>query len=566
MDTPENDASHLSDAERLDLIRKARSRWEAEQLVGTKTRKNEFANGSGYRIEALYDPSDAAGRDVATEVGLPGEFPFRRGVHATLYRSRHWTMRLFSGFATAQETNERYHKLLAEGQGGLSVAFDMPTLMGFDSDHARSLGEVGKCGVAIDTLADMEVLFRGIPLEKVSTSMTINGPSPVLLAMYLVVARKQGVAWEKVRGTLQNDILKEYHAQKEYLFPPKPSMKLVVDTVEFCTEQVPQWNTISISGYHIREAGATALQELAFTLYDGISYVRACIERGMKVDDFAPRLSFFFDCHNNFFEEIAKFRAARVIWARVMRDWFGAQDPKSWKCRFHTQTAGVSLTAQQPENNIVRTAYQAMAAVLGGTQSLHTNAMDETWALPTEKSAEIALRTQQVLAYETGVADVVDPLAGSYFIEDQTDWMIRECFTTFEKIEAEGGIYKGIESGFFQRELARSAYDYAQKLESGEEVIVGVNRFVDPNETLSIPILKIGLDAEERQRQSLARVKAQRNADAVERTLEALKQAAAEGANVMPALVAASEAYASVGEMVDVLKTVYGEYREPAII
>lgn len=550
----------------LDSLAKTRAQWEAEQLARARTRKSEFRNLSGYPHRALYDPCDAYQRDFAAEVGWPGEYPYRRGVHATMYRSQHWTMRLFSGFATATETNERYHKLLAGGQGGLSVAFDMPTLMGYDSDHPRSLGEVGKCGVAVDTLADMETLFQGIPLQNVSTSMTINGPAAVLLAMYLVVAEKQGVPWSQVRGTLQNDILKEYHAQKEFLFPPEPAMKLVVDTVEFCTKEVPQWNSISISGYHIREAGATALQELAFTLYDGISYVRACIERGMEVDSFAPRLSFFFDSHNNFFEEICKFRAARVIWAKVMKEWFGARDPRSWKLRFHTQTAGVSLTAQQPENNIVRTAYQAMAAVLGGTQSLHTNAMDETWALPTEKSAEIALRTQQILAHETGVADVVDPLAGSYFIEDLTDWMIRECFGYFEKIEAEGGIYKGIESGYFQRELARSAYEYAQKMESGEELVVGVNAFVNPDEKLEIPILKIGRDAEERQCRSLAQVRERRDTTAVERALARLREAAEANRNVMPELLEACRVYATLGEMVEVMKGVYGEYREPSFL
>ena len=555
-----------SHQDQLEEIRKARATWEAAVASGAKVRKSEFKNLSGYVHRPLYGPTDASKRKFNAEVGLPGQYPFRRGVHATLYRSRLWTMRLFAGFATAVETNARYHKLLADGQGGLSVAFDMPTLMGYDSDHPRSLGEVGKCGVAIDTLHDMEVLFEGIPLDKVSTSMTINGPSAPLLAMYLVVAEKQGVNWSQVRGTLQNDILKEYIAQKEFLFPPKPSMKLVVDTVEFCTQRVPQWNTISISGYHIREAGATALQELAFTLYDGISYVRACIERGMDVDSFAPRLSFFFDCHNNFFEEIAKFRAARVIWAKVMKEWFDAKDPKSWKLRFHTQTAGVSLTAQQPENNIVRTAYQAMAGVLGGTQSLHTNAMDETWALPTEKSAEIALRTQQVLAYETGVADVVDPLAGSYFVEDQTDWMINECFALFEKIENEGGIYKGIENGFFQRELARSAYEYALALEEGDEVIVGVNKFQNPDEKLDIPILKIGKEAETRQCKSLAEVKSKRDDALVKSCLERLKAAAQSEKNVMPELLDAARAYVTVGEMVEVLKGVYGEYREPAFI
>lgn len=552
--------------DRLEAIRKARAEWQAQQVDGARLRKKEFLNLSGYKSRDLYGPTDAEKRDFQTDVGLPGVYPFRRGVHATMYRSRLWTMRLFAGFATPVETNERFRKLLAEGQGGLSVAFDMPTLMGYDSDHARSLGEVGKCGVAVDTLADMELLFDGIPLDKVSTSMTINGPAAILLAMYLVVAEKQGVEWSKVRGTLQNDILKEYIAQKEFLYPPEPSMKLVVDTVEFCAKQVPQWNTISISGYHIREAGATALQELAFTLYDGISYVRACVERGMDVDSFAPRLSFFFDCHNNFFEEIAKFRAARVIWAKVMKEWFNAKDPKSWKLRFHTQTAGVSLTAQQPENNIVRTAYQAMAGVLGGTQSLHTNAMDETWALPTEKSAEIALRTQQVLAFETGVTDVVDPLAGSYYVEDLTDWMETKCFEYFEKIEKEGGIYKGIETGFFQRELARSAYDYAQQLETEDEIIVGVNRFQNHDEKLDIPILKIGQDAEKKQVESLAKVKSGRDQAQVESCLERLKQAAEAERNVMPELIDCSRAYATVGEMVEVLRVVYGEYREPAFI
>lgn len=552
--------------DRISSIRQARAEWEKRQTGGAKLRKKEFLNGSGYKTRDLYDPTDSADRDYNKEVSLPGDYPFRRGVHATMHRSRLWTMRLFAGFATPVETNQRFRKLLADGQGGLSVAFDMPTLMGFDSDHPRSLGEVGKCGVAVDTLADMELLFDSIPLDKVSTSMTINGPAAILLAMYLVVAEKQGVEWSKVRGTLQNDILKEYIAQKEYLYPPEPSMKLVVDTVEFCAQQVPQWNTISISGYHIREAGANALQELAFTLYDGISYVRACVERGMDVDSFAPRLSFFFDCHNNFFEEIAKFRAARVIWAKVMKEWFKAKNPKSWMLRFHTQTAGVSLTAQQPENNIVRTAYQAMAGVLGGTQSLHTNAMDETWALPTEKSAEIALRTQQILAFETGVADVVDPLAGSYYVEDLTDWMETKCFEYFEKIEKEGGIYKGIESGFFQRELGRSAYDYAQKLETQDEIIVGVNKFQNPDEVLEIPILKIGQDAEEKQTKSLAAVKAKRDQAQVDSCLERLKQAAEAERNVMPELIDAARAYATVGEMVQVLRVVYGEYREPAFI
>lgn len=549
--------------QRLEKIREARNRWLSSSGNGKGQRKEKFSNLSGYQVEQLYTRAE---NEQLDETEFPGQYPFRRGVHSTMYRSRLWTMRLFAGFGTPKDTNERFHKLLQDGQGGLSVAFDMPTLMGYDSDHARSLGEVGKCGAAVDTLADMEILFEGIPLDKVSTSMTINGPAAILLAMYLAVAEKQGVPFDQVRGTLQNDILKEYIAQKEWLFPPEPSMKVVVDTVEYCTQHVPQWNTISISGYHIREAGATALQELAFTLYDGICYVEACIERGMKVDDFAPRLSFFFDCHNNFFEEIAKFRAARVIWARVMKERFKAQDPKSWKLRFHTQTAGVSLTAQQPENNITRTAYQALAAVLGGTQSLHTNAMDETWALPTEKTAQIALRTQQILAFETGVADTVDPLAGSYYVENLTDWMVEECFKLFERIDGEGGIYKGIEKGFFQRELARSAYEYAQALETKEEIIVGVNEFADKDESLEIPILKIGRDSEKRQVDSLTKVKAERHEQAVQASLAAVKKAAQDGENLMPSLIEAVKTYATLGELVEQLKGVYGEYREPAVL
>ncbi len=551
--------------DKIDTIRQARQSWEQEHVPSFRLRSDKFQTLSGYSIGHLYDRNDLESAPYYTDEQLPGEYPYRRGVHASMYRTRPWTMRLFSGFATPQESNRRYKMLLENGQNGLSVAFDMPTLMGLDSDHPKALGEVGKCGVAVDTLKDMEILFDGIRLDQVSTSMTINGPAAIILAMYLAVAEKQGADFKNLRGTLQNDILKEYIAQKEWLFPPKPSMKVVVDTIEYCTQHVPAWNTISISGYHIREAGANALQELAFTLYDGISYVEAAIERGLDVDSFAPRLSFFFDCHNTFFEEIAKFRAARVIWAKVMKERFGAKNPRSWMLRFHTQTAGVSLTAQQPENNIVRTAYQAMAAVLGGTQSLHTNSMDETLALPTEKSARIALRTQQVLALETGVADVVDPLAGSFFVESLTDWMIESCFDYFEKIDREGGIYAGIESGFFQRELARSAYEYQQKLEEHEEFIVGVNCFTEGNDE-KVDILKISGAAEAEQVQALAQVKAERDEAKVEASLLRLKQAAEQGDNLMPALIEASKAYASVGEMSELLKSVYGEYREPAIL
>jgi methylmalonyl-CoA mutase N-terminal domain/subunit len=557
--------SDLDHSERLKALREARHSWE-QRNQDSKTRKAEFKTWSGYTIKPLYTPDEVASIDPVEGVGLPGEYPYTRGVHETMYRSKPWTVRIFSGFATPRDTNQRYHMLLKNGQNGLSVAFDMPTLMGYDSDHPRSLGEVGKCGVAIDTLADMEILFEGIPLDKVSTSMTINGPAAILLAMYLAVADKQGVPYSQVRGTLQNDILKEYIAQKEWLFPPKPSVELVVDTIEFCTHHVPQWNSVSISGYHIREAGATALQELAFTLADGMAYVEASIARGLQVDEFAPRLSFFFDCHNNFFEEIAKFRAARQIWARVMREKYGAKDPRSWKLRFHTQTAGVSLTAQQPENNIVRTAYQAMAAVLGGTQSLHTNAMDETLALPSEKAALIALRTQQILMGETGVSDVVDPLAGSYFVEHFTQWMVDQCFELFARIDKEGGVLAGIDSGFFQKELARSAFDYQQAVERRDEIIVGVNEHVMANEKIDIPILKIGREAEAAQVAALKEVRGRRDNDAVQAQLQRLEEAARQGKNLMPFLIDAVKVYASVGEISQLLKGVFGEYREPVFI
>ena len=557
--------SDLDHSERLKALREARHSWE-QRNQDSKTRKAEFKTWSGYTIKPLYTPDEVASIDPVEGVGLPGEYPYTRGVHETMYRSKPWTVRIFSGFATPRDTNQRYHMLLKNGQNGLSVAFDMPTLMGYDSDHPRSLGEVGKCGVAIDTLADMEILFEGIPLDKVSTSMTINGPAAILLAMYLAVADKQGVPYSKVRGTLQNDILKEYIAQKEWLFPPKPSVELVVDTIEFCTHHVPQWNSVSISGYHIREAGATALQELAFTLADGMAYVEASIARGLQVDEFAPRLSFFFDCHNNFFEEIAKFRAARQIWARVMREKYGAKDPRSWKLRFHTQTAGVSLTAQQPENNIVRTAYQAMAAVLGGTQSLHTNAMDETLALPSEKAALIALRTQQILMGETSVSDVVDPLAGSYFVEHFTQWMVDQCFELFARIDKEGGVLAGIDSGFFQKELARSAFDYQQAVERRDEIIVGVNEHVMANEKIDIPILKIGREAEAAQVAALKEVRGRRDNDAVQAQLQRLEEAARQGKNLMPFLIDAVKVYASVGEISQLLKGVFGEYREPVFI
>ena len=510
----------------------------------------------------LADPTDIAGKDLLADIGYPGEFPFTRGIHRSGYRSRLWTMRQFAGFGTAKDTNERYKFLLAHGQGGLSVAFDLPTLMGYDSDHESSEGEVGMCGVAISSIEDMDLLFRDTPLDRVSTSMTINGPAAILLALYLAVAEERGIPPAKLRGTLQNDILKEFIAQKEFIFPPRPSMKLVVDTIEHGVRCMPQWNSVSISGYHIREAGSTAAQELAFTVSDGFAYVDAAVERGLPVDTFAPRLSFFWNAHLDFFEEIAKYRAARRIWARHMRDRYRAKDPKSWLMRFHTQTAGVSLTAQQPENNIVRTAVEALAAVLGGTQSLHTNSMDETLALPTERAVKIALRTQQVLAYEHGVADVTDPLGGSWFLEKLTDDMEREAEDYFKRIDGQGGVLACIEKGFQQREIARSAYEYQRALERGDRVVVGVNRFVEEAEALEIPLLKIGKAAEREQRRRLKKLRAARSAAGARKALDRVARAAEADENLMPLLVAAVRARATLGEIVDVLKKVYGVYEE----
>jgi methylmalonyl-CoA mutase N-terminal domain/subunit len=513
-------------------------------------------------VSPLTDPTDLEGKDFLADIGFPGEFPYTRGVHRSGYRTRLWTMRQFAGFGTSKDTNERYKFLLAHGQTGLSVAFDLPTLMGYDSDHAHSEGEVGMCGVAISSIEDMDALFRDIPLDRVSTSMTINGPAAIVLAMYVGVAEERGIAPEKLRGTLQNDILKEFIAQKEFIFPPKPSMKLVVDTIEYGAQRTPQWNTVSISGYHIREAGSTAAQELAFTLADGFAYVEAAIERGLDVDGFAPRLSFFWNAHLDFFEEIAKYRAARRIWARHMRDRFKAKNPKSWLLRFHTQTAGVSLTAQQPENNIVRTAIEALAGILGGTQSLHTNSMDETLALPSERAVKIALRTQQVLAHEHGVAEVIDPLGGSYHVERLTDDLEREAEEYFRRMEEQGGVLACVEKGFQQREIARSAYDYQRALERGERVVVGVNRFVEEGEALQIPLLKIGQDAEKEQRRRLKRLRETRDGTATKAALEKVRKAARADQNLMPHLVAAVRARATLGEIVEVLKGVYGVYEE----
>ena len=539
-------------------------RWKARAQEHARDRDGEFKTISGRPVQPLYTPADIQTVDYQRDLGFPGEFPFTRGVHYNMYRGRLWTMRQFSGYGTPKETNQRYHYLLEHGQTGLSVAFDFPTLMGYDSDSPRSFGEVGKCGVAVDSLRDMELLFDGIPLDRISTSMTINGPAAVLFAFYVAAAEKQGVNPRDLRGTLQNDILKEYVAQHAWCFPPEPALRLIVDLLEYCSEQVPQWNPISISGYHIREAGSTAGQELAFTLADGFEYVRRGIARGMDVDTFAPRLSFFWDCHQDFFEEIAKMRAARRIWAREMRDTFGAKDPRSWLVRFHTQTAGCSLTAQQPENNIVRTAFEALAAVLGGTQSLHTNAMDETLGLPTEKAAKTALRTQQIVAHELGVTNTVDPLGGSYYVEALTNDLEREALETFKKIESQGGVVPCIESGWFQSEIARASRKFQDEVDSGKRVIVGVNQFVEEGETLEIPVLYIDESASKTQESALKRLRSERNAADAEAALADLKRAAGTTENLVPHLIRCAHAYCTEGEIIGTLRGVFGEYHEPA--
>jgi methylmalonyl-CoA mutase N-terminal domain/subunit len=520
-----------------------------------------FMTISGVPVESYYGPEALAGFNPERELGKPGEFPYARGIHPEMYRSRLWTMRQFSGFATPEETNERYRYLLSQGQTGLSVAFDLPTLMGYNADDAVSAGEVGKCGVSICSLEDMETLFRGIPLERVTVSMTINSPAAVIWAMYLVAAEKQGADWRVLSGTLQNDILKEYIAQKEYIFPPRPSMRLVTDTIEFATRDVPRFNPISISGYHIREAGSTAVQELAFTLRDGIEYADWAIERGLAFDDFAPRLSFFFNSHSDFFEEIAKFRAARKIWAQVARDRYGAREERSMKLRFHAQTAGCSLTWQQPYNNLMRTAWQAMAAVLGGAQSLHTNSLDEAYALPNEEAVTLALRTQQILAYETGVVNTPDPLGGSYFIEKLTLETEKAANDYIRQIDAMGGMLPAIEAGFPQREIAAASYRYQREVEAGERVIVGANRF-QAEEAQPIDLLKIDAEAGERQRAKLDQLRARRDRDALARALEALKQAARGKENTMPYILDAVRVYATVGEICGALKEVFGTYTE----
>jgi methylmalonyl-CoA mutase, N-terminal domain len=527
-----------------------------------------FMTTSSDPVDRLYTPADFSEQDYLGKLGFPGDWPYTRGVHATGYRGKLWTMRMFAGFGSAEETNERFKYLLAHGNAGLSVAFDMPTLYGYDTDDPQAEGEFGTCGVAVSSLADMEILFDGIPLDEITTSMTINSPAAMIWAMYLVAAEKRGFPLDRLSGTLQNDILKEYIAQKEYIFPPRPSTKLVVDTFEYGSQFVPRWNTISISGYHIREAGATALQELAFTLADGIQYVQAAVNAGLDVDTFAPRLSFFFDIHNDFLEEVAKLRAARRVWARVMRERFGAQNPRSLWCRFHSQTAGVSLFVEQPENNIVRTTIQALAAVLGGTQSLHTNSMDEAMALPSEKAVRIALRTQQILAHESGVANTVDPLGGSYAIEALTDRMEQGCFSYFSRIDEMGGMLSAIEKGFPQREIADSAYRYQREVDSQERILVGVNDFTQGNdEPIQIPIHAITRESLERHLGRLRRVRSTRDQSAVASALQRLENSARDGkANLMPAIVDAVREYATLGELCNVLRGVYGEHKEPALV
>jgi methylmalonyl-CoA mutase N-terminal domain/subunit len=534
-------------------------------------RKSRFITVSNLEIKRLYTPEDIKDLDYERDLGSPGEYPFTRGIYPTMYRGRLWTMRQFAGFGGPEETNRRFKYLLEHGQTGLSTAFDMPTLMGLDSDHPLADGEVGVEGVAVDTLRDFEILFDGIPLDKVSTSFTINPSAPVIYAMYIAIGDQQGVSRDQLRGTIQNDMLKEFIAQKEWVIPPRPSVDLIVDIFEFGIKETPKFNLISISGYHIREAGSTAIQELAFTIADGCAYVEAAIRRGIDIDKLGPQLSFFFNSHNSFFEEIAKFRAARRLWARLMRERYGAKNPESWKLRFHTQTAGCSLTEQQPLNNIIRVTIQALAAVLGGTQSLHTNSYDEALALPSEEAVRIALRTQQIIAYESGVADTIDPLAGSYFVEALTNEIERAALDYIKKIEEMGhgsileGVLAGIENGFFQREIAQAAYEYQKQVESGEQIIVGVNKYVMPqDEKAKVNILRVDPEVQRRQIERLKRVRAERDNRAVKRALERLEEAARSRENTMPYILEAVKAYASVGEIMEVLKKVHGAYREPA--
>ncbi|HCD71156.1 methylmalonyl-CoA mutase family protein [Thermovirga lienii] len=560
----------MFDKEELEKIKEGTKKYDEKvqkSLQKFSERKEEFKTGGGLPLERLYTPAHLEGRSYVEDLGFPGEYPYTRGVQPTMYRGRFWTMRQYAGFATAAESNARYRYLLEQGQTGLSVAFDLPTQIGYDSDHPMAQGEVGKVGVAIDSLADMEVLFDGIPLDKVSTSMTINAPASVLLSMYIAVGEKQGVSADKLSGTIQNDILKEYIARGTYIFPPKPSMRLITDIFEFCSTHVPKWNTISISGYHIREAGATAVQEVAFTLADGLAYVEAAVSKGLDPNVFGRRLSFFFNAHNDFIEEIAKFRAARRLWAKLMKERFGVTDPKALMLRFHTQTAGSTLTAQQPENNIVRVAIQALAAVLGGTQSLHTNSFDEALALPTEKSVSIALRTQQIIAYESGVANTVDPLAGSYAIESLTNEIERQALEYINKIDEMGGMLRAIENGYVQQQIQDAAYNYQKAVESGEAVVVGVNRFTVDEQGEKRELLKVDPKVGENQVKALQEMKSRRDGEAVRRALEVVRETARdESRNLMPAIIEAVKVYATEGEICGVLREEFGEYQENIVL
>jgi len=547
----------------LELFNQMKEKWEKD-IQSSSDRDYSFDTLSGETVDPLYYPVNPH-EDYIEKLGFPGQFPFTRGVHANMYRGKLWTKRQFSGFGTPEETNARYHSLLGKGQTGLSVAYDMPTLMGYDPDHTWAKGEVGKCGVNVATIKDMEQLFEGINLGDISVSQTINGPAVILLAFYIAVAENQGVALANLRGTLQNDILKEFIAQKEWIFPPEPSMRVITDMMAFCTEYMPKFNTISISGYHIREAGSTAAQELAFTLANGFTYVEYAMAAGLDVDAFAPRLSFFFNSHLDFFEEIAKYRAARRIWAKRMKNTYNAKDSRSWKLRFHTQTAGCSLTAQQPENNIARTGFQGLAAVMGGTQSLHTNSMDETLALPTEKSAEIALRTQQLIAFETGVANVADPLGGSWYVESLTDQMETRAEKYFDEIENLGGVIPAIEKGYFQMEIARAASDYQQKIDDKQLIHVGVNAFIKQDEEIEIPLLEIGDEAENRQVNALAQLRNERDENAVQLALSQIQDACINGYNIMPPIIAAAKSFVTMGEIIVAMKAEFGEWQEAAV-
>jgi len=543
--------------------KKQKKRWQAD-VNEAKNREYDFRTVSSLPVDLLYMP-ETESEDYIEKLGFPGQYPFTRGVHPNMYRGKLWTMRQFAGFGTPQDTNERYHFLLSQGQTGLSVAFDMPTLMGYDPGHDFALGEVGRCGVNVASLKDMEILFNKIDLGKISVSQTINGPAVILLAFYIALADKQNVPQEQLRGTLQNDILKEFIAQKEWIFPPEQSMRVITDMMQYCAEHMPQYNTISISGYHIREAGSTAAQELAFTLADGFAYVEHAVAAGMDVDKFAPRLSFFFNAHLDFFEEIAKYRAARRIWAKRMKNYYNAKSERSWKLRFHTQTAGCSLTAQQPEINIARTGFQALSGVLGGTQSLHTNSMDETLALPSEKAAEIALRTQQLIAYETGVANVIDPLGGSWYVESLTSKLEEEAELYFEQIDELGGVIPAIELGFFQREIAKAASEYQRLVDEKRRIVVGVNDFIKEDEKIEIPILEIGKDAEEKQLKAITDLRKNRNNEAVLKALDEVREACKGKENIMPSIVRAAKTYATLGEIVDTMKDVFGEWQESSI-